>query len=60
MKSETVEERAVAIAAYLMAREYVCIYDDVDKCRKIYVNENTCEECIRKWLLRKARKELGQ
>ena len=53
MKSETVEERAVAIAAYLMAREYVCIYDDADKCRKIDVNENT-------WLLRKARKELGQ
>ena len=59
MKSKTVEERAVAIAAYLMAREYLCIYDDVDKWRKIYVNENTCEECIRKWLLRKARKELG-
>ena len=60
MKSETVEERAVDIAAYLMAREYVCIYDDAYKCRKIYVNENTSEECIRQWLLRKARKERGQ
>ena len=28
------------------------------KCRKTYVDDGVCEKCIRKWLMKKAQKEL--
>lgn len=58
MKTETVEARAVKIAAKIMQADGLCRYDDVDKCRRVYVTEETCERCIRSWLLTKAKVEL--
>lgn len=57
---DTVEGRAVKIAAKIMQAAGLCRYDDVAKCHRIYVDEKTCDECIRRWLLSKARKELGE
>ena len=54
----TVEGRAVKIAAKIMQAASLCRYDDAIKCRRIYVDEKTCDECMRRWLLTKARKEL--
>lgn len=56
---DTVEGRAVKIAANIMRTAGLCRYDDVGKCRRIFVDEKTCDECIRRWLLSRARKELG-
>lgn len=55
---DTVEGRAVKIAAKIMQAAGLCRYDDVTKCRRIYVDEKTCDECMKRWLLTKARKEL--
>lgn len=57
---EGVEQRAVRIAAKVMVAAGLCRYDSVYKCRRIYVYESTCEECIRSWLLSKAKKELRE
>lgn len=57
---DTVEGRAVKIDAKIMQAAGLCRYDDVAKCRRIRVDEKTCDECIRRWLLTKARKELGK
>lgn len=35
MKTETVEARAVKIAAKIMQADGLCRYDDVDKCRRV-------------------------
>lgn len=59
-RGETVETRAVKIAARVMVAVGLCRYEHVDKCRRIFVDEGTCERCIRDWLLSKARKELKQ
>ncbi len=55
---DTVEARAVKIAAKVMQAAGCCRYDDVSKCRRIYVDEAVCDKCIRAWLLSKARQEL--
>lgn len=54
-----VARRAVKIAARVMNADGLCRYDTVDKCRKVWPPADaTCEKCIEKWLLAKARKEL--
>lgn len=58
MKTETVEARAVKIAAKIMQADGLCRYDDVDKCRRVYATKETCERCIHSWLLTKAKVEL--
>ena len=60
MGKETVETRAVKIAARVMQAAGLCRYDSVEKCRRIFVDEKVCEACIRGWLLSKARKELEE
>ena len=55
---ETTEARAVKIAAKIMQAAGLCRYDSATKCRRVYVNESTCDKCIEAWLLSKARKEL--
>lgn len=55
---ETVEARAVKIAAKVMQAAGLCRYDSPEKCRRVYVDETTCDKCIRAWLLSKARQEL--
>ena len=58
MNTETVEVRAVKIAAKIMQADGLCRYDDVDECRRGYVTKETCERCICSWLLTKAKVEL--
>ncbi len=58
MKTETVESRAVTIAAKVLQAAGVCRYDDFNKCRRVYVNETVCDKCIRSWLIAKAKDEL--
>lgn len=55
---DTVDSRAVKIAAKIMQADGLCRYDSVEKCRRVYVDEDTCERCIRAWLISKAKKEL--
>ena len=57
---DTVDSRAVKIAARVMQADGLFRYDSVEKCRRVYVDESTCERCIRSWLLSKAKKELGK
>jgi len=56
---ETVEARAVKIAAKVLVAAGVCRYDSIDKCRRtVWVGEETCDACVRTWLLSKAKGEL--
>ena len=58
MMKETVEKRAVKIAAKVMQSAGLCRYDTPRKCHRLYVDETTCDKCIEAWLISKARKEL--
>lgn len=55
---ETVESRAVKIAASIMREVGLCRYDSPIKCRRLFADERTCEKCIENWLLAKAMKEM--
>lgn len=55
---ETVESRAVTIAAKVMQAAGLCRYDTPEKCHRVYVDETICDKCIKAWLFSKARKEL--
>lgn len=58
-KIETVEARALKIAAHCLVQAGCCRYDDISKCRRTRVpTADVCEICIRQFLLDKARKEL--
>lgn len=54
----TEERRAVHIAAVIMQAAGLCRYDDVTKCRRVYVTDDGCVDCMEKWLLAKARAEI--
>jgi len=58
-KAKTVEGQAVEIAAMVMQAAGLCRYDDVGKCRRLFPDTATCENCIKQWLLSKARRELA-
>lgn len=55
---DTIEIRAVKIAAKVLVNDGVCRYESVDQCRRLFVTEEVCRKCIRSWLLSKARSEL--
>lgn len=55
---DTVEARALKIAARVMQAAGCCRYEDVSQCRRIHVDEATCDKCIRDWLISKAKQEL--
>lgn len=55
---DTVEMRALKIAAAIMQADGLCRYESVSQCRRLYVSETTCRNCIRQWLITKAKKEL--
>lgn len=55
---DTTEARAVKIAAKIMQAAGLCRYESVAQCRRVFVDEQVCEKCIRAWLLSKARQEL--
>lgn len=57
-KKETVEQRAVKIAAVVMQAAGLCRYESMAKCSHAGEEKITCERCIRAWLLQKAREEL--
>lgn len=54
---DTIDSRAVKIAAKVMQAAGLCRYDSIDKCRRVYVDETICEKCIRSWLISKAKKK---
>lgn len=56
--TEREAKRAVHIAAVIMQADGLCRYDSLDKCRRVYVTDTACVDCIEKWLLAKARREL--
>ena len=58
MRKETVEQRAVKIAAKIMVAAGLCRYETPMKCGKAYVCDSVCDKCIRSWLLSKARAAL--
>lgn len=55
---ETVETRAVKIAARIMQAAGLCRLEDPMECRKVPADEGVCDKCIEDWLLDKAREEL--
>ena len=57
---QTEERRAVHIAAVIMQAAGLCRYDTYEKCRRFYPADADCVDCIEKWLLAKARRELKQ
>ncbi len=57
---KSLDSRAVTIAARVMVAAGLCRYDDSDKCRRLYVDESTCEKCVRSWLISKAKKEFKE
>lgn len=57
---DTEEARALKIAAKIMQAAGLCRYDSPMKCRRIRTDAETCDKCIRAWLIAKARKELKE
>lgn len=57
-KEETVEARAVKIAAKALQVAGGCKHRSVSQCRRMFVSPEVCEVCIEGWLLSKARREL--
>ena len=60
MSDQTVEARAVKIAARIMQAVGLCRYGSLDKCRRRHVDEETCDRCIEVWLIAKAREEMKE
>lgn len=63
MKTEqTVEKRAVEIAAVIMARAGLCRYSSYDKCRRLggLVTERDYTRCLKLWLINQAKRELAK
>lgn len=61
MKNETVESRAVTIAAKIMQAAGLCKYEDYSKCRKVHPpTPEECDKCIKAWLISKARNEMKE
>lgn len=58
VKGESVEARAVRIAAEIMVAAGLCRTEEPDRCLKSGAGRENCGRCIRGWLLSKARKEL--
>ena len=54
-----VKRRALDIAAGIMEEAGVCTLDDQQECDKD-IMDMSCQVCIRKWLMDKARKELAR
>ena len=59
--TQTVEKRAVEIAAVIMVRAGLCRFNSYDKCRRLgLVSERDCTRCLKLWLIGKAKKELAK
>lgn len=51
-------KEALRIATLIMQAAGLCRYDDPAKCHRVYLDEGTCESCIERWLISKARKNI--
>ncbi len=60
MRGETVEARAVKIAAKVMTAAGLCRHEDPCDCTRAFFDSEVCDRCIRAWLLTKAKVELGR
>lgn len=58
MKDENEARRAVHIVAVIMQADGLCRYDSYEKCRRLNPTDDVCVNCIEKWLLAKARREI--
>ena len=57
-KEETAEAAALKIAAEIMVAAGMCQHESTTMCKRLYVDEDVCEKCIRMWLIRKGRERL--
>ena len=58
---QSVERRAVHIAAVIMQADGLCRHGKPEKCGKVFPAEDAeCVKCIERWLLKKAEKELNK
>jgi len=58
---QTVEKRAVEIAAVIMVHAGLCRFNSYDKCRRLGpVSERDCTRCLKLWLIGKAKRELAK
>lgn len=57
-KDCAINRRAVHIAAVVMQAAGLCRYDSLEKCRRFNPTDDDCVDCIEKWLLAKARREM--
>ena len=57
ISKESTESRALTIAASLMERAGLCTRTP-QTCRKLFADRETCQECIRQFLIKKAMREL--
>ena len=56
---QTVERRALRIAAIVMRCDGLCRYGSAADCKRVWPPEESyCVKCIERWLLAKARREL--
>jgi len=55
---EKTKDRALKIAAQIMQAAGLCRYESYSKCHRIHVDDVICENCIREWLITKAKREL--
>ena len=53
-----VAKRALKIASQIMQAAGLCRYDSPLKCKKFTCSPEICDDCIEKWLIAKAKKEL--
>lgn len=61
MTDKQIAARAVQIAARIMLQAGLCRYDDATKCRKVLLpSGRDCIGCIKRFLIGKAKKELGR
>ena len=58
--TEAEAKRAVHIAAVVMQAAGLCRYSSYAQCRRYNPTEADCVDCIEKWLIGKARREIGK
>lgn len=55
---ESIEHRALKIAAKIMVAAELCRYNDRGECHLYCQGVADCDKCVEQWLRNKARKEL--
>ena len=55
---DTVDSRALKIAAEIMQAAGLCRHESPMECKRIHVDGKICSRCLKSWLIAKAKKEL--